>query len=39
MPTYKSEFLHHHFKSARRWRPRYAYAFGFIDQAARARIA
>jgi Fe-S oxidoreductase len=40
MPTYKSEFLYHHYKSARRWRPRYAYAFGFIDQAARlaARI-
>ncbi|HET6634751.1 MAG TPA: FAD-linked oxidase C-terminal domain-containing protein, partial [Streptomyces sp.] len=35
MPTYKAEFLHHHFKSLRRWRPRYAYAFGFIDQAAR----
>ena len=35
MPTYKAEFLHHHFKSARRWRPRYAYAFGLIDQAAR----
>ncbi len=35
MPTYKSEFLYHHYKSARRWRPRYAYAFGFIDQAAR----
>jgi Fe-S oxidoreductase len=35
MPTMKSEFLHHHFKSLRRWRPRYAYAFGFIDQAAR----
>ena len=35
MPTYKAEFLHHHFRSARRWRPRYAYAFGFIDQAAR----
>jgi FAD/FMN-containing dehydrogenase/Fe-S oxidoreductase len=35
MPTYKAEFLYHHFKSARRWRPRYAYAFGFIDQAAR----
>ena len=35
MPTYKAEFLHHHFKSARRWRPRYAYAMGFIDQAAR----
>lgn len=25
----------HHFKSARRWRPGYADAFGFIDQAAR----
>ncbi|MFG2091546.1 MULTISPECIES: FAD-binding and (Fe-S)-binding domain-containing protein [unclassified Spirillospora] len=35
IPTYKAEFLHHHYKSARRWRPRYAYAFGFIDQAAR----
>jgi FAD/FMN-containing dehydrogenase/Fe-S oxidoreductase len=35
MPTYKSEFLYHHYKSARRWRPRYAYAFGFIDQASR----
>jgi FAD/FMN-containing dehydrogenase/Fe-S oxidoreductase len=35
MPTYKAEFLYHHYKSARRWRPRYAYAFGFIDQAAR----
>ncbi|MEU3254859.1 FAD-linked oxidase C-terminal domain-containing protein [Streptomyces sp. NPDC006997] len=35
MPTYKAEFLHHHFKSARRRRPRHAYAFGFIDQAAR----
>ena len=35
MPTYKAEFLHHHFKSWRRWRPRYAYAFGLIDQAAR----
>jgi FAD/FMN-containing dehydrogenase/Fe-S oxidoreductase len=35
MPTYKAEFLHHHYKSLRRWRPRYAYAFGFIDQAAR----
>jgi FAD/FMN-containing dehydrogenase/Fe-S oxidoreductase len=32
MPTYKSEFLYHHFQSARRWRPRYAYAFGFIDK-------
>ena len=35
MPTYKSEFLYHHYKSPRRWRPRYAYAFGLIDQAAR----
>jgi FAD/FMN-containing dehydrogenase/Fe-S oxidoreductase len=35
MPTYKSEFLYHHYKSARRWRPRYAYAFGYIDKAAR----
>ena len=34
MPTYKAEFLHHHFKSQRRWRPRYAYAFGLIDKAA-----
>jgi FAD/FMN-containing dehydrogenase/Fe-S oxidoreductase len=35
MPTYKAEFLYHHYKSAKRWRPRYAYAFGLIDQAAR----
>ena len=35
MPTYKAEFLYHHDKSARRWRPRYAYAFGYIDKAAR----
>jgi FAD/FMN-containing dehydrogenase/Fe-S oxidoreductase len=35
MPTYKSEFLYHHYRSWRRWRPRYAYAFGFIDQGAR----
>jgi FAD/FMN-containing dehydrogenase/Fe-S oxidoreductase len=35
MPTYKSEFLYHHYRSARRWRPRHAYAFGLIDQAAR----
>ncbi len=34
MPTYKAEFLYHHFKSPRRWRPRYAYAFGLIDRAA-----
>ena len=35
MPTYKSEFLYHHYKSPRRWRSRYAYAFGFIDKWAR----
>jgi FAD/FMN-containing dehydrogenase/Fe-S oxidoreductase len=35
MPTMKAEFLHHRFKSLKRWRPRYAYAFGLIDQAAR----
>jgi FAD/FMN-containing dehydrogenase/Fe-S oxidoreductase len=35
MPTYKAEFRYHHYKSLRRWRGRYAYAFGFIDQAAR----
>ncbi len=35
MPTYKAEFRHHHYRSWRRWRPRYAYAFGFIDQASR----
>lgn len=35
MPTYKAEFLYHHYRSPRRRRPRYAYAFGFIDQAAR----
>ena len=34
MPTYKAEFLYHHYRSARRWRPRYAYAFGLIDKAA-----
>jgi FAD/FMN-containing dehydrogenase/Fe-S oxidoreductase len=33
MPTYKAEFLHHHWKG--RLRPRHAYAFGRIDQAAR----
>jgi FAD/FMN-containing dehydrogenase/Fe-S oxidoreductase len=35
MPTYKAEFLHHHYRSLRRWRPRHAYAFGLIDQSAR----
>jgi FAD/FMN-containing dehydrogenase/Fe-S oxidoreductase len=39
IPTYKTEFLYHHFRSLRRWRPRYAYAFGFIDQAARLASA
>ncbi len=34
MPTYKAEFLHHHYRSTRRWRPRHAYAFGLIDRAA-----
>ena len=34
MPTYKAEFLYHHYKSGKRWRPRYAYAFGLIDKAA-----
>lgn len=39
IPTYKAEFLYHHFRSLGRWRPRYAYAFGFIDQAARLASA
>jgi FAD/FMN-containing dehydrogenase/Fe-S oxidoreductase len=39
MPTYKAEFLYHHYKSWRRRRPRYAYAFGFIDQASRVATA
>jgi hypothetical protein len=34
MPTLKAEFLHHHYKSLRRWRERYMYAFGLIDKAA-----
>jgi FAD/FMN-containing dehydrogenase/Fe-S oxidoreductase len=34
MPVYKAEFLAHHYE--RRLRPRYAYAFGLIDKAARA---
>jgi FAD/FMN-containing dehydrogenase/Fe-S oxidoreductase len=33
MPTYKAEFLSHHYEG--RLRPRHAYAFGLIDQAAR----
>jgi FAD/FMN-containing dehydrogenase/Fe-S oxidoreductase len=35
MPTYKAEFRYHHYKSLRRWRHRYAYALGLIDQASR----
>jgi len=35
MPAYKSEFLYHHYQSPGRRRPRYAYAFGYIDKAAR----
>jgi Fe-S oxidoreductase len=35
MPSYKAEFRYHHYDSWKRWRPRYAYAFGFIDQASR----
>ncbi len=35
MPTYKAEFLYHHYRSLRRNRKRHMYAFGFIDQAAR----
>ena len=35
MPTYKSEFLYHYYKSPRRQRNRYMYAFGFIDEFAR----
>ncbi len=32
MPTYKSEFLYHHYKGFSRNRKRYMYAFGFIDK-------
>jgi FAD/FMN-containing dehydrogenase/Fe-S oxidoreductase len=35
MPTYKAEFLYHHYKGLRRNRKRHMYAFGFIDQFAR----
>jgi FAD/FMN-containing dehydrogenase/Fe-S oxidoreductase len=35
MPTLKAEFLYHRYKAPRTRRPRHAYAFGFIDQAAR----
>src|SRR5207248_157328 len=34
MPTYKAEFLHHHWSG--RLRPRVAYALGLIDKSARA---
>ena len=34
LPTYKAEFLYHRYR--RRLRPRHAYTFGLIDQAARA---
>jgi FAD/FMN-containing dehydrogenase/Fe-S oxidoreductase len=37
MPTYKAEFLHHHWQG--RLRPRHAYALGLIDQAARVGAA
>ncbi len=33
LPSYKAEFLHHHYRG--RVRPRHAYAFGLIDQVAR----
>lgn len=39
IPTYKAEFRSHHYRSWRRWRPRHAYAFGFIDQASRLASA
>ena len=35
MPTYKAEFLYHHYKSLKRFRKRYMYAFGFVDKFAR----
>ena len=35
MPSYKAEFRYHHYRSMKRWRPRHAYAMGFIDQASR----
>lgn len=34
MPTYKAEFLYHHFKGPRRNRKRHMYAFGFVDKVA-----
>jgi|tagenome__1003787_1003787.scaffolds.fasta_scaffold20985965_3 FAD/FMN-containing dehydrogenase/Fe-S oxidoreductase len=36
MPTYKAEFLYNRYKERLRPRPRHAYAFGLIDQVARA---
>jgi FAD/FMN-containing dehydrogenase/Fe-S oxidoreductase len=36
MPTYKAEFLYNRYKERLGPRPRHAYAFGLIDQAARA---
>ncbi|MDA8300556.1 MAG: FAD-binding and (Fe-S)-binding domain-containing protein [Actinomycetota bacterium] len=39
MPTYKAEFLYHHYKSPRRRRPRHAYALGFIGQSSRLASA
>jgi FAD/FMN-containing dehydrogenase/Fe-S oxidoreductase len=33
LPSYKAEFLHHHYRG--RVRPRHTYAFGLIDQVAR----
>ncbi len=38
MPTYKAEFLYHHYRGLRRWRPLYAYAFGYIDKAAQLAV-
>jgi Fe-S oxidoreductase len=35
MPTYKAEFLYHHYKGFDRNRKRYMYAFGFIDKFSR----
>lgn len=35
MPSYKAEFRYHHYQSARRWRPRNNYAFGYIDKVSR----
>ena len=32
MPTYKAEFLYHHYKGFDRNRKRYMYAFGYIDK-------